>query len=248
MKNKIINLNKIKIEIEALSAELINMPKGYLNRKGKYYYQTINRKDIGITRNKPLIQLLCRKKYILARIEQLQRNLSEPIALFDDTSPKDIIKTFSKTYHDVPISYFYHPSMAAWLQEEPDPNPYPINGGYRTTYNKILVRSKSEQITGSLLEKYGIPYRYENKLTLGSKYRYPDFLIKNPFTGKEIIWENFGGPLKPSDKPKYEKSMLEKMTLYSKQGYVINDTIIFVFEIDINAEHRLEEVIENIIL
>ena len=246
MNNMTFILNKIKSEIEALSTELETLPKGHLNKRGEFYSHTINNKDTGITKNKELIQLLCRKKYILARIKQLQKNLSGSIIEFDDTLPRDMIKSFSKTYLDVPISYFYHPLMDAWLREEQDPNPYPIKGGYYTTYNKVHVRSKSEQITGSLLEKYGIPYRYENKLTLGSKNKYPDFFIKNPFTGKEIIWEHFGGA--PINQQEYEESMLKKINLYLKQGYIPNDTIIFTFEIDIETEHRLEGIIENIIL
>jgi len=244
MKNRIINLNKIKSEIKALSAELKTLPEGNLNKRGKFYYHTINRKNTGITKNKALIQLLCRKKYIIADTEKMRRNLSGSIVTFDDRLPKDLIQSFSKTYQDVPISYFYHPSMDAWLQEEVEPNPYPIKGGYRTAYNKILVQSKSEQMIGSLLEKYGIPYRYNTKLTLGSKYKYPDFIIKNPFTGKEIIWEHFGA----LHESKYEGFMHEKITLYTQQGYIPNDTIIFTFEIDISIENRLADIIENIIL
>ena len=244
MRNKIINLNKIQKEIAVLIAELGSLPEGYLNKRGKYYYHIINRKDVGITKNKALIQLLCRKKYILVRLEQLQSNLSGSFDLFDNRLPRDLIKSFSKTYLDVPLSYFYHPSMDAWLQEKPDSNTYPIKGGYRTTYNKVHVRSKSEQIIGSLLEKYGIPYRYEPQLRLGSKTKFPDFIIRNAFTGKEIIWEHFGGA--PVNQLGYEGSMLEKMRLYSQANYIPNDTIIFTFEIDI--EHHPEDIIENIIL
>ena len=244
MKNKIINSNKIKSEIETLSVELATLPEGHLNRRGRYYYHVIKREGIGITKNKALIQLLCRKKYILARLEQLQSNLSASFDLFDNRLPSDLIKSFSKTYQEVPISYFYHPSMDAWLREKPDSNPYPIKGGYRTTYDQVHVRSKSEQIIGSLLEKYGIPYRYEPKLRLGSKTKYPDFDVKNPFTGKEIIWEHFGGA--PFNQLEYEDSMHEKIKLYSQANYVPNDTIIFTLEIDI--EHHPEDIIENIIL
>ena len=243
MKNKIINLKKIKNEIELQSTELKTLPKGHLNKKSKYYYHDINRKSAGISKNKVLIKLLCRKKYILARLEQLERNLSGAIVDFDHTLPKDLIKSFSKTYQEIPISYFYHPLIDVWLKEEVESNSYPIKNGFRTSYKKVFVRSKSEQIIGSLLEEYGIVYRYDALLMLGSKSRYPDFIIKNPFTGKEIIWEHFG----PLHLTKYEESMHEKMNLYLQQGYIPNDTIIFTFEIDISIEHRLADIIENIL-
>jgi len=244
MKSGVINLNKIRKELEALKIELKTLPEGHLNRRRKFYYHTIRGKSVGITKNKKLIRLLCRKKYILARIKQLENNLSNPVANFDDTLPQDLIQSFSKTYQEVPISYFYHPSMDTWLSKNPEPNSYPIKGGFRTSYNKVLVRSKSEQIIASLLEEYGIPYRYDTKLMLGGKSKYPDFIIKNPFTGKEILWEHFDA----LHQPKYEESMHEKMNLYSQQGYIPNDTIIFTFEIDITTEHRLINLIENVIL
>ena len=244
MKNQIINLYKIKSEIGDMSVELKTSPKGHLNKRGKYYYHFIGREGSGVSKNKVLIKLLCRKKYILARLEQLERNLSCAIVDFDHTLPKDLIISFSKTYQEIPISYFYHPSIEAWLKEEVESNSYPIKNGFRTSYNKILVRSKSEQIIGSLLEEYGIVYRYDTKLMLDSKTRCPDFIIKNPFTGKEIIWEHYGA----LHQNKYEESMHEKMHLYLKQGYIPNDTIIFTFEIDISIEQRLVDIIENIIL
>ncbi|MCL2558928.1 MAG: hypothetical protein FWE07_00455 [Turicibacter sp.] len=244
MRNIKINSNKMQNELAGLVTELKSLPEGTLNRRGKYYSHSVGGKDVGITHNKALIRKLCRKKYILARIKQLQHNLSSPISEFDTRLPQALIKTFSKTYQELPIAYFYHPSMAAWLAEETEQNAYPITYGYRTSYNKVLMRSKSEQIIGSLLEEYGIPYRYDALLTLNGKSKYPDFIIKNPFTGKEIIWEHFGA----LHQPQYEAAMHEKMNLYSQHGYKPEETIIFTFEIDIITEHRLQSLIENIIL
>jgi len=156
MKNK----NKTKSEIEVLNAELKTLPEGHLNRKGKFYYRTINRKDIGITRNKALIQTLYRKKYVLARIVQLQSSLSKSIVEFNDTTALDLIRTFSKTYQDIPLSYFYHSSVEAWMSKERQENSYSIKRSFRTLRDKVLLRSKSEYIIASLLEEHGILYRH----------------------------------------------------------------------------------------
>jgi len=244
LKSKVINLQKVENELEQLQLELTTLPVGHLNRRGKFYFHTINRKDVGITKNPKLIKSLCRKKYVLAQIKLLQKNLLMPLSEFDDKSPHELIRTFSKTYSELPMSYFYHKSVETWLAKEMTQNPYPITSGYRTSHHKVLVRSKSEQIIGSLLEEYGLLYRYDTKLTLGGKSKYPDFIVRNPFTGKEVIWEHFGA----LHQPQYEESMHEKMNLYSQLGYLPNETIIFTFEIDITTQHRLQNLIEDIIL
>jgi len=244
MLSKIINLLKIKKELKALEKELKTVPEGRLNRKGKYYYHLVGRKEVAITKDLSLIKRLCRKAYVTARITQLQNNLSKPIEEFDHRTPRELITSLSKTYQDAPISYFYHPSVEKWLAKEKKQNPYPMQNGFRTSLHKILLRSKSEHIIASLLEEYGLLYKYDTELVIGGKSKYPDFQIINPFTGKTVIWEHFGALNQPS----YKASMDEKMKLYAQAGYISNETIIFTFEIDIISENRLRDLIEQVIL
>lgn len=97
----------------------------------------------------------------------------------------------------------------------------------------------------NLLEEYNIPYHYEIALQLGTQTKYPDFVIKNPYTGKTIIWEHFGA----LDQPVYEKNMNDKMQLYQKHGYKAFENLIYTFEFDMmNNQCRLKDLIEQIIL
>ncbi|MBQ0166746.1 MAG: hypothetical protein KBT02_06555 [Treponema sp.] len=61
----------------------------------------------------------------------------------------------------------------------------------------IRMRSKSELLIAALLEKCGIPYRYEYPLEIadqsGSKKQFrPDFYCLEPETRREFVWEHFG--------------------------------------------------------
>lgn len=106
------------------------------------------------------------------------------------------------------------------------------------------MRSKSEFMIASLLDEHSIPFHYETLLFLGEHSVYPDFTIKNPYTGKFIIWEHFGilGDLD------YVKKMEEKMALYYKHGYRAFDNFIFTFEFDLKNPARMKQIIEEIIL
>ena len=233
-------------ELEEINQELETISEGYLSKRKKCYYQTIGRKDFGITKKPKIIRSLCRKAYLLARKEQLIHNMTlapNAVKKFDDRTPKELIAALSTAYQEVPISYFYHPSIEPWLAEPYEKHPYPPEEGY-TTKNGVRVRTKSEFFIATQLENYQIPYRYEEALMMRGKKEYPDFTIKNPFTGKTIIWEHFGA-LHLSD---YEKRMNDKMESYLMRGYVQNDTIIYTFEFQVKKDNRLQKIIEEFIL
>lgn len=248
MKSLIEKWGDCQKELDKINQELETKPEGYLSKREKYYYHTIGKKDVGITRKTEIIRSLCRKAYLLAHKTQLIHNMKlmpEVAKIFDKRTPRELIATFSSAYQKVPISYFYHPSIEKWLTEPHEKHPYPPieEEGYMTK-NGVLVRSKSEFHIATQLENYQIPYRYEAKLILRGKKEYPDFIIKSPFTGKTIIWEHFGA-LHLSG---YEKKMNEKMDAYLARGYVPNDTIIYTFEFQVKKASRIQKIIEASIL
>ena len=245
MKNVINKLTNYKKELEAINEELTTLPEGYLLKRKKFYWQVINGKEIGITKSPKIIQQLCRKKYLLVRQKQLTHNFSTPLNQLnklDNRTPSEIIQEFSKAYQGLPKKYFFHPSIEPWLSKVHKMNPYPIESIYHTK-NGIQLRSKSELLIANLLEEYEIPYKYDIAFALGEKTIYPDFQIKNLFTGKFIIWEHFGALNQPS----YEQQMHSKMEGYTKRGYIPFETLIYTFEFDIDSS-RLQSLIENVIL
>ena len=111
---------------------------------------------------------------------------------------------------------------------------------------KEMVRSKSEAFIAFSLFYHNIPYRYECKLQLKYVSFYPDFTIRHPDTGQEIIWEHFG----MMDDPDYVRKTAKKLKAYIEAGYIPNKTLFMTFEA---ADHPLDlqdvtDIIEHLIL
>lgn len=111
------------------------------------------------------------------------------------------------------------------------------------TSSGLFVRSKSEVIIAEMLEKNGIPFRYEQKLRLSAFNVHPDFVCLNVRTRKEFAWEHLG-MLDDSD---YSKMAAEKLYYYQKSGYFPGKNLIITTEsqdFPISSE-SVQEVIEQ---
>ena len=116
-------------------------------------------------------------------------------------------------------------------------SPYECNKNYpeqliHKTVSGHLVRSKSEALIDMILNKYGIPFRYECELTLGNRVIYPDFTLRHPKTGKTLYWEHFG----LMDDINYCQNTGKKLQLYSINGIIPSIDLIMTFE---TKEHPL---------
>ena len=241
------NLRKYNKELRDIHVELETLPQGRLVKKGKYYAHTIDNKRTGITNKPILIQQLARKKYLLARKKQLVTNikaLSQMAIKYDSMLPIEIVDTFSTTYQNLPATHFYHPSIAKWSKAPYNKNTLHQEKLIYRSKNGIHFRSKSERDIANLLEAYKIPYRYDAVTVFNGTQVSPDFIIKNPYNNKTIIWEHFG----LCDKADYEQSMNNKMDLYLKNGFIENDNLIYTFEFHLRDHHRIQTLIEKIIL
>ena len=89
------------------------------------------------------------------------------------------------------------------------------------------VRSKSEIIIADLLNKEGIPYRYEYPIYLpGFGTVYPDFTTLNTSNRKEFLWEHFG----MMDDPVYIENALLKIATYEQHGFFPGNNLILTYE------------------
>ena len=89
------------------------------------------------------------------------------------------------------------------------------------------VRSKSEWIIAELLEKEGIPYRYEYPVYLrGFGKVYPDFTVLNVRTRKEIYWEHMG----MMDNPIYAEKAINKIHTYEQNGMFQGEDLLVTYE------------------
>lgn len=247
MKKIVITLKAYKEELVKVEAELLTLPDGNLMKRGKFYCHLINQKQIGITKNKKLQRQLCRRKYLLFRRKQLKQNIAifeYVLGKLNQMKGKEAINTFTGAYSEMPDDYFFHPSMEKWLVAPDQTKAYRPEDLKYTSNNGVKLRTKSEVFIANQLESYNIFYRYEIKIKLEHGNAFPDFAIINPYTGKVILWEHFGG----LHLPEYEKRMNEKMANYLKRGYIPFETIIYTFESDSSNPERLKYLIENIIL
>jgi len=231
-------------EIDDMNKEFETLPMGYLVQKKSTYYHVIDRKQVGISKNTALIKQLCRKKYLLIRKVQIETNISatSPEEL-DTRTPQELIASLPKAYRTVPVSYFYHPSIEEWLTKPWRKNElYPESAIYE--HNDINFRAMAERIIAEQLDKYGLLYRYDPVYNLGNEQVSPDFLVKNPWNAKTVIWEHFG--LLNSDK--YAKSMNRKMGIYTELGYTQSKNLIATYQYHIEKVERIQELIEQVIL
>ncbi|MEE3482012.1 MAG: hypothetical protein VZQ80_08495 [Lachnospiraceae bacterium] len=124
-------------------------------------------------------------------------------------------------------------SAAAWAKAEYNKNPsHPEHLKFHTK-SGLLLRSKSEAMIATMLEKYSIPFRYECQMDTSTGPIYPDFTILSPVTGKQYIWEHFG----MVDNPSYAASVGQKLYTYAQLGYIPDENLILTYE---SHDHPLE--------
>ena len=110
-----------------------------------------------------------------------------------------------------------------------------------TTDNGELVRSKSEVIIANLLKSNNVPYRYEYPLVIAREEGgedsasvgdedycefHPDFYCLNVRTRQEYAWEHLG----MMDDESYAARAVEKLALYSANGYFPGKNLIITME------------------
>lgn len=95
------------------------------------------------------------------------------------------------------------------------------------TMKEERVRSKSELIIADLLNREGIPYRYECPIYLKGHGRiYPDFTVLNVKKRKELYWEHLG----MMDDSAYAEKALQKIATYERNGIFPGDKLILTYE------------------
>ncbi|MCL2559600.1 MAG: hypothetical protein FWE07_03865 [Turicibacter sp.] len=240
-------------KLKKIDEELKDLPLGLLVKRNNFYYQLVksdsSRSETGITKNEPRIRELARQKLLLSnkkQFAQATKALEQATAKATILSPIELIKSLPKAYQDLPPSYFYHSSVQEWVEAQYVKNTYKTDELRFRSNGGTMVRSKSELMIANKLEEYGIPYRYDAGMRFGDVVKYPDFTIKNPYTGEIIIWEHFGALHLEG----YETAMNEKMEVYLNHGLIPFKNLIYTFEFDLksNKQDRLKSIIENIIL
>jgi len=89
------------------------------------------------------------------------------------------------------------------------------------------VRSKSEVIIADMLERKGIPYRYEYPICMaGGEIFHRDFTVLHIEERKEMYWEHLG----MLDDMDYLENALQKIIIYEKNGIFPGKNLILTYE------------------
>jgi len=232
-------MRQIEQELETIDQELNSLPMGTLRKQGYRYLHAINGTRKGITKNRAMIKALARKKILEVRKKQIQQHNGEA-----SSSIKELIALLPKMYQELPIEYFYHPSLESFQEGNKESNHFRKEELRYQTNAGIYMRSKSEVIIGNLLEENGLLYDYERKTMFGTYISLPDFTIIKPFSGERVIWEHFGALQQDG----YEQRMHEKMLKYYEQGLAPFKDLIYTFEFDIAYPKRVRGIVESLLL
>lgn len=220
----------IETEINTLRKELATLPAGKLTyeRTGKYVKWFCSDGKISEyipQKEKKLIQGLARRKYILAKIDDLKFEKKEIEYIRRKIEKKEsqvdkLVK--NKTFSELGL----FGSLDSWCTEKYNKNLlYPENLKYKSLSGNC-VRSKSEVFIDQALYLNNVSYRYECELKLGDYVFYPDFTILHPITKNLFYWEHFG----MMDNAKYAQNVFNKQNIYCMNGIIPGIQLICTYE------------------
>lgn len=183
-------------------------------------------------RNRALAEQLAAKKYLMAIIEDLKKEV-EALNFYLRHHRKDIgqaekLLTEESGLTELLSNHFTSLSqeLSSWKESPYEHNPYYTEQLIHRTVAGNFVRSKSEAMIALLLHKNKIPFRYECALHLKDTTVYPDFTIRHPKTGEYYYWEHFG----LMDDSDYSKKAYSKLQLYTSCSIIPSIQLITTYE------------------
>lgn len=93
-------------------------------------------------------------------------------------------------------------------------------------HKNIPIRTKLEDIVASTLESLNLEYKYEAKIYIANKPRYPDFFVPVPFI-------NYCFPLEAAgmmDLDSYVSNLQSKIVEYNSNGLLLNQNLLLITE------------------
>lgn len=219
---------------------LSKAPEGTLrlcSRGGKpEYYRRIDTKDFnGEYIKKKDVQIamaLAQKDYdqrVLKAGEEELRRIAQFLRNPSQVSVEQVYESLHPDRQDLilPIRETDGQYVKEW-QEKPylGKEIYGSHPEYYTARGE-RVRSKSEVIIADLLNREGIPYKYECPVYLDAWGEvYPDFTVLNVRKRKEIYWEHLG----MMDNAEYAENAIAKIYNYEQNGIFQGENLILTYE------------------
>ncbi|MCB6994053.1 hypothetical protein LI177_11225 [bacterium 210820-DFI.6.37] len=223
--------------LEQYEERLRTLPEGvlcYKEKGGKRYYYKQEFKD-GIRRQiyipkacQDQIEDLKLKRFLEESIKRFRKNIQAEDKLlkaYREYDPNLIQDALPKAYIPLPKGCFFDTDKTdryRWEQSRPESNQRYELEKIHITPKGLRVQSKGELIIASALEAKNIPFRYNEKLTLGNHTIHPDFKVIDKRRNMLMCWEHFG---MMEDKGYFEM-VPWKLKLYQEHGYFIFDRLI----------------------
>jgi len=200
------------------------------------YYHRNNPKDFnGVYIKEKDIELakqLAQKDYDKKVLTSAERELGAINKFFLNYPDKSVEEIYENMHEGrkriiTPIMETEEQYVQQWQQETYQGKTFPEDTPELYTQKGERVRSKSELIIADMLNKAGIPYRYEYPLYIkGFGKIYPDFTVLNIKKRKELFWEHFG----MMDDPEYAETAIRKITTYEQNGIYPGEKLILTYE------------------
>ncbi|MCR5467504.1 MAG: hypothetical protein K6F37_00975 [Lachnospiraceae bacterium] len=238
LEKQLIELDELMAQVETSLAKKkgvqdYNVHVGKKNNCAQYYlWDKENNKRIYVRKiDLPDLRKVVQKKYensVLKTLEQQRKSLSLFIKHYDVEKIKyEYIKLpEAKRLMIEPVIESDEEYVEKWLDDKYEGMEIK-NGTEFYSDGGVRVRSKSELIIANLLEKYGVPYKYEKPIYLeGYGMVSPDFKCLKVKERKELTWEHFG----MMDKEEYANRNIAKINAYIQNGYYEGVNMLMTFE------------------
>ncbi|MBR5937813.1 MAG: hypothetical protein IKZ90_06075 [Clostridiales bacterium] len=204
------------------------------NKRSFYLVRTPNSKKREYIRKEdyPLVKSIAAKDYakrVIRRMRSELRVLERYIRCVESGSAEDVYSGLSRTRQELirPLLVTDEVCAELWEAEPFQQSDYMPEMKIYPTKKGDMVRSKSEVLFANLYTDLGIPYRYEEEITLpDGQVMVPDFSLWDKKRRRVIYHEHFG----KMDDPVYRKRNLKKIDDYRRNGIYSARNLIMTFE------------------
>ncbi len=217
-----------------------NAPEGHLQIMDKkkyveYYWRKDPKETNGVfipKKNWGIAKSLAQKDYDSKVIGMAETELKKLNSYLNFLKVKDISSVYKRLNSSrkaliVPYRPTDEEFVRFWKDQKYEPMGFMDGLPEYYSGNGTRVRSKSEIIIADMLEKFGVPYKYEAPLRLERKGLVrPDFTCLNVRTRKEFIWEHLG----MMDDADYANKNVVKINTYEENGFHIGENLLLTFE------------------
>ena len=251
--NRIASINDcLRQYLLCITEEADALPEGSLSiryrNNSPNFTNIINRKISGITKKPDLIYQLARKQFLVLQMPLLKQILTEgwtsstSAAISEKLIEIDALLTKYKRAGLEVDRIVMTPNQQIWNANRHSQKREYREGLLYPTTGRILVRSKSEQAIGNLLERLHITYRDEPRRRINNIDYHPDFIIMLP-TDKLVILEHVGR----MDLADYNKDFISRLQSYNSSNLLIGRDVFLSFEHDTRDEALIMKVIIQIL-